>query len=467
MIGPLLLLLACRDRVEDPRPKIQEGFVGSFTTRSPPEAALREERPGEACRGYKDRLQKDAKDEGAWAGLLVVSARTNCLSRADGDALALWAATRDAAMWSGPRAEWLAMKGEEEAARALLPAASADARLRVGMRLGDGALILDAAEDVLIQTPGNLMACRTIVNQLMQRGDLFAALEEARCGGVGAPDLQRLAGVALDLAGMTEEAEKIFREGRASVHLATLLYQENPTVERLEEARKLLAEDDMPPARLHQGWMTLLGQGPPPALESLGDNPDSQLVRAALRFADISDEELDDLSNGPGAAPFLLQARIAAAKGKKSLALSALKRARERDPTFEPLFRGGLGVLLALKEDPSAWLADWKALDPDHVRLRGPRDRREVVWPALVPWSWTELARQNSVLPAEFPTPEGKDSVGDAWRAAMALPDRNARLDALSALQRDWPSLHELAGYRYRMEAGLPLPEDAKAQSSP
>ncbi|HNC97430.1 MAG TPA: hypothetical protein PKW90_14970, partial [Myxococcota bacterium] len=431
------------------------------------EVALREERPGEACRGYKDRLQKDAKDEGAWAGLLTVSARTTCLNREQGDALALWAATRDTGIWAGARAEWAAFKGEEEAARALLPSASADARLRVGMRLGDGDLVLDAAEDVLIQTPGNLMACRTIVNQLMQRADLFAALEEARCGGVGTPDLQRLTGVALDLAGMTEDAEKIFRDGQASVHLATLLYQENPTPERLEEARKLLAADGMPPARLHQGWMALLGQGPPPPLESLGDNPDSQLVRAALRFSELSDEELADLSNGPGAAPFLLQARIAAAKGKKSLALAALKQARERDPTFEPVFRGGIGVLLELKEDPGPWLADWKALDPDHVRLRGPRDRREVVWAALVPWTWAELVRRNPRLPAEFPPPEGKDAVGDAWRAAMALPDRNARLDALATLLHQEPTLHELAGYRYRIEAGLPLQEDAKAQSSP
>jgi hypothetical protein len=63
--------------------------------------------------------------------------------------------------------------------------------------------------------------------------------------------------------------------------------------------------------------------------------------------------------------------------------------------------------------------------------------------------------------------PEGKDAVGDAWRSAMALPDRNARLDALAILLHQEPSLHELAGYRYRMEAGLPLLEDAKAQSSP
>lgn len=458
-----LLLLAC-SRPPDPRPTILATFPKDAQAVHPPDVALREERPGEACRGYQ-RLLLDGGDETAWAGILTTSARSACLPTPDGDALATWGASRDPGLWAGPRAEWLAFRGDVDGARALLPKASADARMRVALRLHDGDAMRDAAESVLVESPGNLMACRQLVNQSLEVGDLFRAAEEAECHGVQSPDLARVKGIVLDRAGEYDQAEQIFRDTRSYVHLASLLYQRNPTPERLEEARRLLEGDGMPPARLHQAWMSLLGMGEPPPLQELRGNPDLRLVAAALLMDQLAQPDLEDLANAPGAGPLIMQARVAAVQGKKGLALSALEQAHQREPYFEPVLRGAVGILIQLKEDPGPWLDRWKGLDPDHIRLRGTRDRREVVWDALVPWTWATLVKQNPSLPAEIPLATGHDEVGDAWRTALAVPERGACLDILQGIQQKNSDLLELSSIRYRLEAGL-IP-DLKSVTEP
>jgi hypothetical protein len=450
----LFWLLACTGANPDPRPELLKQFAPSVRSTQDPWPALREERPGVACQAFKSQLQASPKEENAWVGLLVASARAPCLSVEEGDRLQAWAATQDLNIWAGARAEWLLHRGDEAGARSLLPAAPPDARLRLAMQLGEGEMAVEAAEAVLLQWPGTLMACRVLVTTAMQKKDLFRAIEEAECNGAKSSDLQRLAGVALDIGGDRAAAEELFRDSRSFVHLAVLLAASPSTPERLQEAVSLLSEDEAPPALLHRSWLFLQGKGPAlteAQIAALQGNPDMSLVKAAVRMDQLSDVELEALSDLPGAAPAVMQARIATLKGNTALAKAALERARQREPYFEPVFRSVVGGMLDLGLDPAPALAWWAGLDPDHIRLRGLEDRREVCWEVVAPWSWKELAERG----IKRPDPSGSDEVGQAFRAAMALPDRNSRLDALAEIQHQNTDLLELARIRYQIEAGL------------
>lgn len=461
-MSPFLLwsLLACG--LSDPRPGIAAHFPpNQRTTLRSPEVALREERPAEACMGWQVKLKESPKDEESWAGMLTAAARTHCLEDADGDLLSGWGATRAGSLWNGPRAEWLAYRGDAAGARALAASAPAAARLRVGLRLGDHQMVLEAAEEVLTTSPGNIMACRILTNDALQKEELFRAIEEADCSGIPSPDLTRLAAHALDLAGLTTEAEARFRQTDAKVHLAVLLYQSNPTPERIAEAHQLLDNDPMPPAILHRGWMHLLGFGPLPDLSKLDDSPDAKMLKAAVQLGALPAADIEALAGLPGAAPLVLQAQLAALVGRKDLAHQALKEAMAREPFFEPVFRSAVAISLSLKEDPSPLIAAWKMLDPDHIALRGNTEFREVPWEAIAPWTWVNLHQQDARVPETLPLAEGQDEIGQAWRAAQALPDRNARIDAITVIQTKERGLRQLAALRYQIEAGIAEKENS------
>lgn len=449
----------------DPRAAIQASWPAGQQSNVSPDMALREERPGQACLGYQIKLEKEP-EEANWAGVLLAASRSHCLSDEQGDALAAWAATREPGLWAGPRAEWLAYRGDLEGAKALLPQVPPDSRLRVLMRGGSPDGIIEAAEEVLIQRPGTILACRMIVNESMRRGDLFRAVEESACSGVQAADLQRLRGIALDAAGQQAEAEQVFRDSRSNMHLITLLYQEEaPGVSgeerqaararRVAEALELLAGETMPIAQLHRGWMGLRGLGPPIDPASLESSPDTAVLKAAILMERLPEEDLGALGRFPGSAPKLMQARIYAALGRAGEAETAVEEALRREPLHEPTWRGAVGVWVALKKDPVPLLSRWLALDPDHVTLRGGRERREIDWAIVAPWSWADLHAKDARVDAAVPPCGGTSPTGEAYRKAVALPTRNERLDALEAIQRQEPDLRELAAIRYRLEAGL------------
>ncbi|MBM4391803.1 MAG: hypothetical protein FJ090_11830, partial [Deltaproteobacteria bacterium] len=90
----------------------------------------------------------------------------------------------------------------------------------------------------------------------------------------------------------------------------------------------------------------------------------------------------------------------------------------------------------------SAALAAWTALDPATVFLTGNADRREAPWPAIVPYTWHELAV----------APSGRDELGGAFRAALEEPTRHARDEALAHLQADHPELRGLARIRAQLD---------------
>ena len=439
----------------DPRDAIQAAWPVNQQSDLSPDMALREERPGQACLGFQIKLQKEP-EEANWAGVLLSASRSRCLTDEQGDALAVWAATRDPAVWAGPRAEWLAYRGDMEAARALLPEAAPDSRLRVLMRGGSPDGIIEAAESVLIERPGTILACRMIVNESLRRGDLFRAVEESACSGVQSADLDRLKGIALDAAGQIGEAEQVYRASRSSMHLITFLYQEGEPEQRAArnaEALELLAGETRPIAMLHRGWMHLRGMGPPIDPASLERSPDTAVLRAALLMGGLPDPDLQALGGLPGAAPRLMQARIYAVLGKKTEAEAAVNEALRREPYHEPTLRGAVGVLVEIGVDPVPLLGRWLALDPDHVMLRGERERREIDWVTVVPWSWEELHRKDRRVPDEVPPCGGTDAVGEAYRRAVGLGTRNERMDALEEIQRGEPELRGLAEIRYGVES--------------
>ena len=120
------------------------------------------------------------------------------------------------------------------------------------------------------------------------------------------------------------------------------------------------------------------------------------------------------------------------------------------------MYRAWVALRAQLGGDVEGALAAWAALDPDHVRLSGVHDDREVPWAVVAPWTWAAScgARARDRRCAAD-APRGADDVGTAWRAAAALPAA-ARLDTLAALQARSPTLHGLATERWRLAAPDP-----------
>jgi hypothetical protein len=402
----VLLLLACASGPPDPRP----GIAPRLPEGNPEvaeEALLRDDVPI-ACRAYSARARAGGEEE-AWIGLLTAAARGGgCLAEPDGDAIAAWAAGEPARAerWRAARAEWLAKK-DPAAAGQLLATAPGHGGAKLRVAIAAGRMDRDLAEAALLESPRDTLACWVVARAEVDEGDLFDAVEQAACGGARNARLSRVIGDALDAAGDTEGALAAYAEAGADVHRAAVLYQTG----RVDEARPLLAGPG-PVAALHRGWLALLA-GEPVALEGLDDTPEARILVAVATRDPSGIADLD----GPEAAV-----------ARKDLA--ALDAAIEKDPAFEPLYRA------------RGARAAWSRVDPDHARLRGARGRRELPWEALVPGE-------------AFPEPTGRDDVGDAWRAALALPDRTARLDAFAALQAAHPELDGLAGARYRVAAGL------------
>lgn len=431
------LLAACATGPADPRDALRAGFGEGREAVTAPERLLLAGRAAEACRGWKAKLVSGDEDED-WRGLLTAAARApGCLSDADGDALAAWgAAPERAEAWRGARAEWAAARKDTAAAKALLVAPGFDgARLRVLLAAGEGAGVREAAEGALAEHPDDVLACRTAADASLREGDLLRAIEASECGGVKAPELARMRGDALDAARRFADAEAVYREAGATVHLAALLYQEAPTPARIAEARALLDGDPSPPAALHRAWIALL-RGERPDVAGLDHSAPAALVRVVAGSK-------GDLQGLEGAAARVAGARLAAAKGDAPAVEEALSDALAEEPDLEPVHRARVALRRQLGGDVDAAVAAWRARDPDHVRLRGARGPRDVPWAAIAPWPPLD--------PAEC---WGRDEVGDAWRAAMERTSRPARLDALASLQAVHPELEEVAAQRHFVELG-------------
>jgi hypothetical protein len=411
-----------------------------------------------ACLASKARALAPG-EEGDWQVLLRVAARSGggrCLTDADGDALAAWATGR--AGWDGPRAEWLAASGDPDAALALLgPAGNDAARLRVVLARDDGDAARTAAEGAVIEDPRDVLACRILGLAALDAGDVSWAIEQAGCGGIGAraPELVRIEAEALDRAGELAAAEEAYTRAGATVHRAALLYQENPTPERLAEATRLLApgpEGRPPPAALHAVWLALLTGGTP-SVEGLDGSVPGTVARALVTRAPA---DIARLAGVPGAPAAIVRARFAAERGDRAAMEVALREALDLAPAAEPVHRARIALRLRAGGDVAGALADWAAQDSDHVALVGTRGARDLPWAVVVPERWDDLAHAHPDPRMRPEAPRGADAVGARWRAARALPDAAARADALDALAEAAPGLDALAGERYRL--GPPPP---------
>lgn len=458
-----LLLLACARPPEDPRAEIRAHVGTPGPAATPPEDALLAGRAVEACLGAKGRVVAPEADEEDWRLLLRAAARAKgCISEEDGDALAAWGALgAEAERWRGPRAEWMASRGDVEGALALLATPGHDdARLRVAMAAGKGDLAKEAAEGALLLHPTDVLACRHVAQDALVAGDLLVALEAADCGGARSPELRRLRGDALDRAGETSEAEAAYREAGATVHLAALLYQEpssqeGGTPERVAEARALLAGDPAPPAALHRVWLALM-QGEAPSLRGLDQSVEATVARGAALPRDADAAFLSAVDAVPGAPAAVVRARLAAARGDRKGMEVALDRALAADPAAEPVHRARVALRLEAGGDVKGALDAWAAQDPDHVRLRGSRGPRDLPWAAIAPWTWAELAPRCGDPRCGEGAPAGADAVGAAWRDALVRPEWTDRLDALAKLQADRPELERLPAERLRVGAPSP-----------
>jgi hypothetical protein len=418
------------------------------------------------CTGLRSRIRSGDGTEEDWRDLLLVTARigppAGCLDLTGADQLAEWAAGRPG--WRGARAEWLAVRGRVAEADGLLAAPGEDAaRLRVALLRGDGDGARVAAEGALVESPRDILACRILGRDALEQGDATWALELSDCGGLGArsPELVRLAGEALELAGEFAAAEEVYVRVNADVHRAALLYQVNPTPERREEAARLLSEPGgaaAPPVRLHRAWMALQAGGEPD-LAGLDESIPALVIRALARG---TPEDVAALARATSAPTAVARARVAAERRDRSAAIQALADALAAAPASEPVHRARLALLLDLGEDPGRALEEWAALDPDHVAAVGERGSRDLPWAVLVPERWDALAARHPDPRMRADAPAGKDAIGERIRAARRLPTASARADALAALGREVAGLDGLAAERYRVG---PSPPGAPARA--
>ncbi|MDP2315948.1 MAG: hypothetical protein Q8P41_23835 [Pseudomonadota bacterium] len=405
-----------------------------------------------ACVGAKARVATGG-DEEDWRVLLLVAARARpaeCLPVADGDALAAWAASREA--WRGARAEWLSRGGAHDEADAVLgPGGDDSARLRLALARGDGAAARLAAEGALVEEPRDVLACRTLALAALADGDAAWAIETTACGGLGerAPELVRLRAEALDRAGEYSAAEASYALAKADVHRAALLYQENPTPERLAAAARLLApgpDGRTPPAALHALWMARL-QGAEGTVEGLDASLPAAVARVVVRGAA---EDVEAVKDAPGAPAAIARAEVAATHGDRAATEAALADALAAAPAAEPVHRARVALLLQVDGDVEAALADWAARDPDHVAAVGRRGPRDLPWAALVTPTWDDLRARHPDARMHIDAPAGVDAIGAAIRSARALPEPAARSDALAVLLATHPDLDALVVERYR-----------------
>ncbi|MDO9280606.1 MAG: hypothetical protein Q7U06_01790 [Pseudomonadota bacterium] len=453
----LAALLACGTATPpDPRPDLAVRLAAAVAGPLPSVGELQEQvllgQLPAACTGAKVRAARIGDDED-WRVLLLVAARAlpaTCVTTEEGDALATWAGSREA--WRGARAEWIGARGDAAAAVAALgPGGDDGSRLRLALARGDGDAMRLAAEGALVEEPRDVLACRTVALTALSEGDAAWAIETTACGGLGprAPELVRLHADALDRVGEYAEAEALYGSIGANVHRAVLLYQEDPTPERLAAAGRLLApgpDGRPPPAALHALWMALL-HGGEPSLVGLDESLPALLARAMARG---DDADLLALREAPGAAAAVTRARLHAARGDRAQTEAALLEALEAAPSAEPVHRARVALLLGVKGDIDAALADWAAQDPAVVAAVGGRGSRDVPWAALVPETWEALAARHPDPRMRSDAPAGADAVGARIRAARALSNSGARMDALASLLSDIPGLDALVSERYR-----------------
>ncbi|MES2639632.1 MAG: hypothetical protein V4850_09120 [Myxococcota bacterium] len=453
----LAALLACGPGAPpDPRPALTARLAASVSGPTPSSAELVEQvllgQLPAACTGAKVRAARVGEEED-WRLLLLVSSRAlpaACIAPEEGDTLAAWAAPKEG--WRGARAEWISGRGDESGAVAALGPGGEDAsRLRLALARGDGDAVRLAAEGALVEEPRDVLACRTVAAAALAEGDAAWAIETTACGGLGAraPELVRIRADALDRVGDHAAAEAAYASMGANVHRAVLLYQEAPTPERLAEAGRLLAsgpEGRPPPAALHATWMALM-HGGTPSLEGLDQGLPALLARALVRGDDADLVALQDM---PGAPAAVVRARLHAARGDRARTEAALADALEAAPSAEPVHRARIGLLLAVKGNVDAALADWAAQDPDVVAAVGGRGSRDLPWAALVPETWEGLAARHPDPRMRSDAPAGADAIGARIRAARALSDTRARADALASLMSDIPGLDALLSERYQ-----------------
>jgi hypothetical protein len=213
-----------------------------------------------------------------------------------------------------------------------------------------------------------------------------------------------------------------------TLHAAAVLYQSGGPSRDAEALARM--DEDIPPVAIHRGWLAAL-RGQPIALAGLDDSPEATMLRALAGIPSAPAALVDD----PGLEPMLVRARTSGDLTKLDAALALA-------PDSDVLLRAELGIRHTRHLDLAHALAAVAAADPDHVRLTGARVHREAPLAAIVPWTWAELAHD---LP--LPAMAGRDAVGEAWRAAIVLPDED-RAGALDALQADHPELRGLARIR-------------------
>lgn len=416
----LLLLLACATAPPDPRPVLVANWTGLRRVKLDAARAFRDANYGETCAALKLSLSAADPPPGNWPLLLTVASRDpSCLTVAEGDSLAAW---------GHDRPEWRDAVGEWESAHGLYvdPATlSPGARLGVLMRGEESAPVVAAAAEVLAADPTDARACRILVQDDMDRGELLDAL--ARCPDVQTPALLQLRASALDEAGRWSEAVAVYDAAGFSLHGAAVLYQEGSGRDEDIEHR---LDEPVPPAALHRALWDIL-RGRPPRVSGLDESPEAQLVRA-LAGDPTSVANLPDL---PGLEARVLHARLTG----NVEALDALLAA---DPDSDVLWRARLGVAHERGLDAHDALARLRERDGDHLRLRGSTARREAPWSVLVPYTWSALAARLPGLAAL-----GEDDVGRSWRAAEKLSGAE-RSAALAELQAGHPELRGLARVR-------------------
>lgn len=440
----MLLLLACGGGSVDPRTEIAERFAPSKEATPAPEAitsALSAERLPVACHLAKVRAARETDDQ-TWLLLLTAAARTDgCLSVENGDNLAIWAST----LLDGraPRAEWLASRGRIEEALAALGAQDDPSRMRIALRAGDGDAARLAADGALLVDPRDVAACRLLANVALEERDYAWAVELSACGSDDVPELRRIRAAALDGAGLYDEAADLYGSAGADVHRAAILYQEHP--ERSEEALALL-KGPTGPAALHRTWLSLCLGRPAPT-----DGLDQSVQATVARALVASDAPPDALADVPGPAAAVARARLAAERRDLSSMERELDAALRQSPASDPIHRARIALRLSTGGDVDRALADWAALDPDHVALSGARGDRDLPWCGIVPETWAALASKLGDPRASADAPRGTSTIGDRIRAARAHPTAGARSDALTEIDGAVPGLDALPAERYRL----------------
>lgn len=435
----LFLFVACTLAPSDPRPGLADHLPVSQEPTPGLEAirrALRKEQLPVACHLAKLRAAREPAEDG-WLLLLTAAARQEgCLQPEDGDALATWAATLP--QGAGPSAEWRAARGEDVA-----PAGDERSKLRIALRRGDGDAARLAAEGALLEDPGEIAACRIVANAALDERDLAWAVEVAACGGDGdTPELLRLRASALDRAGQSDDALALYERAGANVHRAAILYQDHP--DRVEEARTLL--EGPGPAALHRTWLALCHGAPPPI-----DGLDQSFQATVARALAAKDAPPDALADAAGAPAAVVRARLAAERRDLSTMERELDTALRDVPASDPIHRARIALRLSTGGDVEQALADWAALDPDHVAMTGTRGDRDLPWCGIVPETWAWIHTRIDDPRASAEAPRGSSPIGEKIRAARALPTAGARADAFGALDAATPGLDALPAERYRL----------------